>query len=524
MYSNSFFKISLIVVSVVFLFSCDKDYNSIGDGLIGDNHFGFSHENYNVLSYNQKNGVVQSNNLPVNALGIYDDPVFGTTTANFVTQVTLGTLIPAQVLNNPEIESVVLSIPYFSTLKSTDATTGNNTYELDSIYGSPEGKIKLSVFESGYFLRTLDPIGGFQETQKYFTDQNGDFENAKIGERLNDSINPAKSQNDAFFFDSNEFKETVTTDGVETINRTEPEMRLYLNKGFFRTKIIDAISSGKLATNDLFKEYFRGLYFKVEKSEANPSNLALLNFSAGKITIKYKVDTSETDTTKLEREIVINLTGNTVSLLSNDIAPDSDYKMATDNVNEVSGDEKLYLKGGEGSMVVLELFKETGELDDLRSRGWLINEANLVFHVDQSKMTDSQHPNRIYLYDLNNNRPIVDYALDGTSGTNVKNGQYIFGGLLDKENNSDWIYKFRITNQIRNLIKNSDSTNVKLGVVVTENINNTAFSKLKQSTTTLSKVPQSSVLSPLGTVLYGGAATVPEDKRLKLEIYYTKPN
>jgi hypothetical protein len=31
-------------------------------------------------------------------------------------------------------------------------------------------------------------------------------------------------------------------------------------------------------------------------------------------------------------------------------------------------------------------------------------------------------------------------------------------------------------------------------------------------------------MNPLGTIIYGSKATVPENKRLKLEIYYTKPN
>jgi hypothetical protein len=35
MYNNSFFKKILVVACVVFLYSCDKDYNSIGDGLMG---------------------------------------------------------------------------------------------------------------------------------------------------------------------------------------------------------------------------------------------------------------------------------------------------------------------------------------------------------------------------------------------------------------------------------------------------------------------------------------------------------
>jgi hypothetical protein len=36
-----------------------------------------------------KIGPIESNNLPVNALGIFDNPAFGTTTANFATQLVL---------------------------------------------------------------------------------------------------------------------------------------------------------------------------------------------------------------------------------------------------------------------------------------------------------------------------------------------------------------------------------------------------------------------------------------------------
>jgi len=31
-------------------------------------------------------------------------------------------------------------------------------------------------------------------------------------------------------------------------------------------------------------------------------------------------------------------------------------------------------------------------------------------------------------------------------------------------------------------------------------------------------------MSPLGTILFGTNPNVPEEKRLKFEIYYTKPN
>jgi hypothetical protein len=53
------------------------------------------------------------------------------------------------------------------------------------------------------------------------------------------------------------------------------------------------VASGKLASNSVFKEYFRGLYFKMEKSGSS-AEIAMLNFKAGKITIKYNEDLSTT--------------------------------------------------------------------------------------------------------------------------------------------------------------------------------------------------------------------------------------
>jgi hypothetical protein len=106
-------------------------------------------------------------------------------------------------------------------------------------------------------------------------------------------------------------------------------------------------------------------------------------------------------------------------------------------------------------------------------------------------------------------------------GSNSKNGKTSFGGILTKDNAGKLI--LRITNQIR-VLQNKDSTNIRLGVVVTEDINTTASNKLRTSSAAISQAPRASVMNPLGTIIYGGTSTVPEDKRLKLEIYYTKPN
>ncbi|MFE3867412.1 DUF4270 domain-containing protein [Flavobacterium sp. LS2P90] len=524
----------LVLASIILLYSCDKDYNAIGGDLIGDNHFDFSTYTSNVIAYNQKVGPVQSNDLAVNGLGIYTNPAFGTTTANFATQVSLSSLSP-EIGMNPVIDSVYLDVPYFvDASKTKPNANGGSIYELDSIYGAIDAKIKLSVYESGYFMRDLDPAGGFQSAQRYYTNQNADFDGKKIGNRLNDGANTA--QNDAFFFDPAQHVE-ITTDATGKITKTyvAPRMRLKLNKSFFDSKIIHA-PAGKLATADVFKEYFRGLYFKVEKSGSNAGNLALLNFKLGKIIIKYKEDLSTTvgtvvTVTRVDKSIDLNMTGNSVSLLEQ-TNTNAVYSNATASPNTVDGDENLFVKGGEGSMAILGLFSTPGELTTLRSNGWLINEANLIFHIDSDKMKDVAgvkvfEPNRVYLYDLTNNRPVVDYFNDATTGTNPKNGKLLYGGSINKEtsaNGRGLTYKIRITNQIRNLIKNTDSTNVKLGLVVTEDINTVTSNYLKTPNSFTSQVPKANVMNPLGTILYGGKSTVPLDKRLKLEIFYTKPN
>jgi hypothetical protein len=52
------------------------------------------------------------------------------------------------------------------------------------------------VFWVWLFHEDLDPAGGFQQAQKYYTNQNSDFNSVKVGSRLNNSSDA--SQNDSF--------------------------------------------------------------------------------------------------------------------------------------------------------------------------------------------------------------------------------------------------------------------------------------------------------------------------------------
>ncbi|WP_295335531.1 DUF4270 domain-containing protein [Flavobacterium sp.] len=553
MFKKSFlqqFAFGLMALSL--LVSCDKDFNEIGTDIVGDDHFGFDkYTGATVKAYNQKLGPIASNNLPINPLGFYQNPAFGTTQANFVTQVELGTTNPQFNNIDPEeydteptaIDSVVLEVPYFS--KVVSRTGRVTTYKLDSIYGNPESKFRLSVYQSNYYLRDLDPDQSLGQQQLFYTDMDAEINNFKVPTLLNDlplsdPRNNGGRQNEAFFYDKNEHMTPIVDAEDNSVDslRSAPSMRLNLNKEVFTNLILNA-PSGQLANNQVFKNYFRGLYFKTE-STGNPGSMAMLNFKGGKITIYYNedqktIDEGQTVFTRVNKTLLLNFTGNTVSLLNNS-NENPDYLNATANTTQEAA--RLYLKGGQGAMAVIDVFGADAdnngiadEIEAIKANGWMINEANLTFYVDQTAMnnTETYEPNRIFLFDLNNKTQLVDYIFDGSSnGTYPKFNKFIHGGIIEKEvvqgvAGRGLKYKIRITNHVRNLISR-DSTNVRLGLVVTENINNVGFSKLKTPNASTLSAPSMSVLNPLGTILYGSDPSVPEDKRLKLEIYYTKPD
>ncbi len=530
-----YLKSFIILFVVVFLVSCDSDSNEIGADVIGNDNFETgTPEYFSVSATNQELGPVETLDLaastnPINALGIYNNPVFGVTKANLAVQLQLNPVNPNfNPLLAPKIESVVLTIPYFSERTSTNPD-GSSTYKLDSIYGPTitPSKIKLRIYESNYYIRDIDPQT--QDIQRYYSNQNQDFDNAK-GLQLNDTSDVR--QNEEFIFSAAELVEpgevTTETPNPQPI-RSAPGLKIYLNKAFFKSKLIDADQT-KLLNNNVFKEYFRGLYFKVESSGSDEGNLAMLNVKAGKITIKYKqyktvptadVPTPEKETKKLE----INLNGKSVGLIESDPVP-------------ATNSERLYLKGGAGYMSVIDLFGP-GQLEELRTKNWLVNDASLTFYIDNNATNgmgktnssggNAREPNRIYLYDLKNKRPLVDYYSDQNSpSSDPKFSKSNFGGIIKKTSGRGTYYKIRITNHIRELIKNTDSTNVQLGLVVTESINEVGNKKLRATTTNnnISVIPTASILNPLGTILYG--SNIPSgdpdyEKRIQLKIYFTKP-
>ena len=71
-------KIGAILFFIIAIASCDENFNTIGGDIIGDDDLlSKLDDSQTVISYSKNISSVQTNNIPVHQLGIYNDPVYG---------------------------------------------------------------------------------------------------------------------------------------------------------------------------------------------------------------------------------------------------------------------------------------------------------------------------------------------------------------------------------------------------------------------------------------------------------------
>ncbi|SDS53646.1 DUF4270 domain-containing protein [Winogradskyella sediminis] len=562
---------SLIALSII---ACDDDFVSLESDVINGGvatNFDIDSRKYDVIAYTKALAPVQTNSLGLTTLGIYDD-AYGRVTASFVTQLTPSTYSPS-FGDEAKVDSVVVTLPYFSTATGTD-DDGNITYSLDSVISKTEdySNIRLRIFENNYFIRDFDPTGDFNEGQAYYSNKTASTSetipvtalegtefsfveyddptgsNMTVVDNIIDINNKGYNLKDVNELDDN---------GDKTLLATQPPgIRVMLEPTFWEDKILAKEGDAVLSNLNNFTEYFRGLYFKAEAVNDDGSFLILNTGSTNNanVTIYYsKLTASTTDDPELRDNstYVLNFGTNKINFLEND------YTLPIADGSSENGDSRIYLKGGEGAIAGIKLFdgynEEAGmsnfdkfrndfvnlENDKYSSSKRLVNEANLVFYVDRDQLDllnqdPENEPNRLYLYDVDNKTPLIDYYLDVTNTSLPSYSKISHLGALqrvdEEPTNKGVKYKLRLTEHINNLLIR-DSTNVELGLAVSLNVNiedpsvSISQNKVQTDDDLDLTVPVSSILSPRGTILYGNnTSESDEDKRVYLEIFYTEPN
>ena len=543
-------RVSLYLVICLVLIctqSCGEDFTSIDSDVINSEnaiHFETNSIEYPIVTHSKIVDPVQSNNLPSFLLGYNNHAIYGESTSSFV-----GQMVPDQYSpdfgDNAVLDSVILTIPYFSRgIETSDED--DITYELDSVYGG--SPIKLSIYRNNFFLRSFDPYGEFDDSQKYYSNGSlSDLESISQGQlegellfEINDFVASANQIN---------LTELDTLDVPFVSQKIAPALRFRLdtpNDNYWQNLIFENEDDPVLLSENNFKEFFRGLYIKVEGINSEGSmmllNLASTNTS---LTIHYTSDTpitDETDTsneddiTSYQNDYVINFSGVLLNIFDNNFSVD------VSNSDEVNGDENIYLKGGEGYIGVIDLFNGTVEnemgdqvdafdhfksffYDDISDSSLkLINEAYIEFYVNQDLNLENE-PDRIFVYNYEQNMSLIDYFIDQSVSSTTINAKINHLQPLqrvdDDPEGQGIKYKIRITEHLNNIIL-QDSTNARLGLGIINDIAATSFFSILNDDDEDLQLASGTILSHKGTVLHGNQSQQ-EDKRPKIKIYYTEP-
>ena len=409
---------------------------------------------------------------------------------------------------------------------------GATVYDIDSLIGNREASFKVKVQELDYFLSTYDPSNNFETFLKYYSNDQV-IENF-TGKVLYDGEVEINTEEIVIYKEDDPDTDDVD-ESTQVKERLTPRLRIPIDKDYMQSKIIDMEGNIDLSNQDNFNLYFKGLFLSAY--DFSDPLLLILNYADASINIVYEYDrynrndtTDDTSDDTIDREekiFKLNLTGNQINILKQDPLSPEISKALNSNSEDL---KRVYLRGGEGIMMEIDLFDDgTGNdiLGEIKSNGWLINEANLTMYIDKEAIDMSGgiiEPSRLFLYDIESKAPVVDYFIDQSQGQKPKDQKTVHSGLIEIDEDRKGIkYKIRISEHVKNIIRN-DSLNKKLALVVTSDITNAVNTELKNNDE-LEYIPISSVINPLGTILYGpNPEAINHDKRFRLELFYTEIN
>ncbi len=433
-----------------------------------------------------------------------------------------------------------------------DATVVNsfpNTFALDSIFSGRfvdfndkdqfiGERFTLRVEPSSFFLRDLDPNTNFEELQEYFS--NTDISTFVEGPPLfNGEVSIDNTEIVTFAEDD---PETETDESLIIETRLDPGVRIPLDPTFFQENILDKEGSFELLSQSNFSNFLRGLHISL--TPENEDLMILFDLSQANITIIYEFDDFVADDTtggtegsieKVEGEYTLNFLQNSANFTNgnavNTFIDDPFNSEITTALDTEENAERIFLKGGSGIVAEIRLFGEDGGaevINQIRENDWIINEANLVFHVDQNELENlggTIEPPRLYLFNGETTAPLFNPATERSTSPSPLGQILNYDGILQRDQDGDGTqYTIRITEYINNIIVR-DSANANLTLALTSNITIPATQEAEGDMGSRIDLPVMNAINPLGTILFGpNPPAGAEDKKLKLEVFFTETN
>ncbi len=523
----------LFVIVLMGVSSCKNDFNNVGVDVVDNAVFDTNKYTSEVTAYsknitrNQTNNFLTKNSLTSpdtsqeQLLGVVSDDVFGKLTSSIVSQLILPKRNPEYELETV-IDTVIFNLPF--DINKTWSSGTSDTFKLD-------------VFELGTFLHANDPEDP-TKVKRYYSDdvflKNELLFSGNVAAQDPDSTVIVKHYRYPNYPDLS-IKEHYTSD---TIIGSKPSLRLGLNVEFFKTHFIDMAAGSEFGSQANFQHYFRGLYIEASELTAGDGSLLALSLPEATVTIYYSYslegqdegEDEDLDGNGIPGELGVKVRKTNKSTYNLGIAnsplsaisvglDERDYNTAasavaaTDYLSDpdtTNGEEKLFVQGVIGSHAVVQLFGTTDadangipdELDLLRTKKWLVNDAILTFYVDDANISDTTAES-LYVY-----------ALGDEEATQLYHAQT--ETPLERDDDDKPIkYTVHLTDYIAELIKpDSEVELTDLGIKVFENTDHQVDE---------SELIRENSINPNSVVLKGNLP-VTSDERIRLEIFYSEKN
>lgn len=509
-------QIALFSVLFLSMLSCETDIENLGTNIVENGIFDTQKYDSELVAYNQDVLKRRAKGLGQYLLGVYKNDDFGQLNASIATQ-----LAPSGVIDfgiNPSVDTVILSIPYQATNLAESGQIPE--YELDSVIGNQDIEFNLNIYELNEYLNTLDPTNPSNELD-YFTDRTYIYNptalySGSFKPNANDTVLYVNRPEVILDFDTMEYD----VDTIKNVNAS-PSIRLPLNEDFFADNFLP--NAPILESTAAFVEFFNGLYIEASEGVNQKASMLSLSINTSNITIYYTntIITDETinnvdlngDGDSIDQDVPVRTKQSATFTFSGITTNTYVRNYSGSNVapyittpNTTNGDDRLYLQGAAGSFALIDLFT-SDDIEELRDNDWLINGANLTFYVDQDSDT-SIAPEKLFVYNYEENEQMTDIFTEGLIE---------FGGLLQKDDDDKPLkYTINITDYISNVLK---STNPIESSQLAVKVYNTSDLPTAISDTEIKDFSW----TPKGVVIHGNQS-LDIDKRIKLEITYTKLN
>lgn len=382
-------------LSLFFMVSCTKRPGEIGADLLPDDGLisPMFTDTVTVVAYSIREDSLRTDKPETALMGSIFDPVFGTATAGFFTQISLSTA-SHNFGNNPQLDSLVLQLAYAGFYGDTTTVQTVRVYEV----------MEMLYYDSAYYSNQLKDFNSF------------DFANFNFSPRPKSRV-------------------VIGGDTLAPIVR----IRLSNVSPALGNKLLNA-GENNLSSVSRFQNFFRGLYVT---AEPRTSGGAILGFdlpsNLSRLTIYYHND--EQDSLRYEFLITSDEARYNHFNHNNYINASPEFRQQVIEGDTTMGNQQLYLQGMGGVKTKLR-FPTLAKLKTSPDKKIVINDARLILHGRTLDTTLFYAPSNFALVKANG---------DGTYSIlkDQLEGNTYFGGSINRKDNR---VQFRLTRYVQEMV------------------------------------------------------------------------